>query len=282
VSASQAIQAPPNLHHLFVPAPAIRRSSRLILWYSSGRTLQIGLAMQTNRLKWKSRDREKRRFLLDTHARCVSSDIFTSVCERSTDTSPSSRSVSLAAEPSEEDSLLSLASEDHSKEKYDTHPYAGKEAMRDSNSCSVTTTLPSSPGQVTPERADTAEAMDLESPAMSKSLCIPDEYTTGSKKIKMRKGRNESERTSKKPCHKGKYPSVTVVIPPLRSRTTGIARSNSQSVAFNMSLCGGGERSDDSSEGDFTTDNLQPGFSDRERIEVLDCKHTRTSTASSY
>lgn len=51
----------------------------------------------------------------------VSSDISISVCERSTETSPHSRSISLAAEPSKEDSFLSLASEDHSKEEYDTH-----------------------------------------------------------------------------------------------------------------------------------------------------------------
>lgn len=214
---------------------------------------------------------------------CVVSDIFTSVCERSTQTSPPSRSVSPTAESSKEDSFLSLASEDHSKENYDTHQYTGKEAMRDSDSCSVCTTLPSTPEQVTPERADTTEARVLKSPARSKSLCTLDEFTTTSaKKRKRRTRRNENEKTSKKPYQKGKYPSIAVVIPPLRSRTTQSARSNSQSVSLDISLGGGSERSDDSSDEDFTRDNLQSGLSDRESIDVFDCKHSRTGTASSY
>ncbi|CAI7596848.1 unnamed protein product [Penicillium manginii] len=206
---------------------------------------------------------------------CVSSDISISVCERSTETSPYSRSNSLAAEPSKEDSFLNFASEDHSKEEYNTHQCAGKETMRDSDSCSVTTTLPSSPEQVILERADTSEAMDLKSPARSRSLCIPDEFTTtGSKKRERRKRRNESEKTSERPCQKGKYPSVAVVIPPLRS--------NPQSVSPDMSLSRDDERSDDSSDENYTRDNLQSGFSNKESIEVLGCKHSHTGTAASY
>lgn len=211
---------------------------------------------------------------------CVSSDI---VCERSTETSPPSRSVSLAVEPSKEDSFLSFASEDHNQKKYGTHQYTRKEAMRNSDSYSVATTLSSSPEQVIAERADMAEAMDLKSPARSKSLCTPDEFTTTSLKKRERGGRrNKSENTSKILCQKGKHPSVAVVIPPLRSRTIRSARLSSQAVSSDMSPSRDSERSDDSSDEDYTRDNLQSGFSDKEGLEVLGCKHSRTGTGASY
>ncbi|KAJ5981137.1 hypothetical protein N7481_008435 [Penicillium waksmanii] len=239
--------------------------------------------MQTNLQKWKSRYREKSRFLVDTQALLMSAfhPIYPLLCVSALQKSrPLPDQFLSQLNPQKRGSFLSLASKHHNKEKYDTHQYTGKEVMLNSDSCSATTYLPSSPEPVTSERADMAETMDLQSSAKSKALCIPDGYTTASSK--KRKQRNESEKTSKKPCRKGKYPSVAVVIPPLRSQTTRIARSNSQSVSSDMSLSGGGERSGDSSDEDFTGDNLQPGFSDRESIEVLDCKHTRTSTAASY
>lgn len=182
------------------------------------------------------------------------SDISTSVCDRSTETTPPFQSVSPVAKLSKEDFFLSLTSEDHNKEKYDTYQYTGQKAIHDSDSLSVTTTLPSSPEQVTSERADAAEAMDLESLARSKLLSIMDEFTTTSST--MRKKKIESEKTNRKPCQKGKYPSVTVIIPPLRSRTIGSPRSSSQAVSSDMSLSKSSERSDDLSEEDFIRDNL--------------------------
>lgn len=209
----------------------------------------------------------------------VLSDVSNSVCGRSTETSLSFRSISPVSETSKEDLFLSLASKDHSKEKPDTHQYAGQETMRNSDSCSVTTTLPRSPEQVTSEQADAAEAIDPKSPARSKSPCIPGEPTKTSPK--KRKTKNEGEKTSGKLCQGGKYSSFAVVIPALRSRPTS-AQPSSPAVSSDMSLSGDSERSEDSSDENYTRDNSLSQLSDKESIETLGCKHTRIGTTASY
>lgn len=212
---------------------------------------------------------------------CVQSDSSTSGCERSIETSPSSRSTSVASRSSKENSFPCLTSKYQKKENYGARQFTGKKAMHDSNRNSATSTLPSSPEPVTAERADTAETTDLQSLTRLKSLCISTESTTRPKNRRSKR-KNEIEKRSKKSCQKEKYPSVAVVIPPLRSRTAQSARSNSHSVSSDVYLGGGSKRSDDSSGERFRNDSPQPGVSDREIIEIVDCRHTCSGTAASY
>ncbi|KAG0158345.1 Putative SANT domain DNA binding protein [Penicillium digitatum] len=213
---------------------------------------------------------------------CVSSDTSTSVLERFTESSSSSRSVSLATEASEEDFFLNLASKDHNKERYDTHQYSGKEAIYDLDNCYATAPLRSSSESVTPVRAEKAETMKLVSPARSKSLMAWTQIESTTTSLKRRKKRLENEQTSKKPCQKRKYPPVAVVIPPVRSRRTRSARSKFQSASSEMSLSRESERSGDSTDKGFIRNNLQSGLSVGESNEVLGCPRPRTSTNASY